>query len=193
MVSSSRLWGSFFYFVWSLLMLLILANVFIAILSEAYANVAADLQENAKSPSKFFGKIKRKFTSRMGKFKEELEAMDEDGDGVITAEELAEATNVPLERAKEVIAENDQDGNGTLDISEFGRLKEKLIREQEDKAQTMSLFEFNQIKEDLDKMTKFMGDRWMEALQKKGDSEMAGSDYLKMVDEIEEVDIDQST
>merc|ERR1712176_1561817 len=40
---SSRAFGSFFYFLWSLLMLLILANVFIAILTEAYSQVQMEL------------------------------------------------------------------------------------------------------------------------------------------------------
>merc|ERR1712038_356881 len=61
---SSRLWGSFFYFVWSLLMLLILANVFIAILSEAYSQVAADSAETAQ-PVNFFGKLRKSITNRV--------------------------------------------------------------------------------------------------------------------------------
>ena len=48
---SARLWGSFFYYLWSLLMLLILANVFIAILTEAYSQVQMELTEEDKLPS----------------------------------------------------------------------------------------------------------------------------------------------
>merc|ERR1719229_1729443 len=176
-------------------MLLILANVFIAILSEAYATVAADLAENAKSSSHFFGKIKKKLTSKVGKFKQELDMIDDDGDGMITATELAEATNVSLERAQQVIDENDQNGDGTLDISEFGRLKRKLLQEKEERERTISLYEFNQLKSDLSNMTKLMGECWMDTpsgqreLQKKGnvvDSDAEDLDYLEMVDEMEE-------
>ncbi len=48
---SSRLWGSFF-FLWSLLMLLILANVFIAILTEAYSQVQMELTDYGITTSK---------------------------------------------------------------------------------------------------------------------------------------------
>ena len=55
LMSSTRMWGSFFYFVWSLIMLLILANVFIAILSEAYAAVQADMQDEEEFDINVFG------------------------------------------------------------------------------------------------------------------------------------------
>ena len=42
---SSPNWGAVFYFIWSLLMLLVLANVFIAILTEAYSEVQMDLTD----------------------------------------------------------------------------------------------------------------------------------------------------
>ena len=42
---SSSLAGSAYYFGWSLLMLLVLANVFVAILSEAYVRVAERFED----------------------------------------------------------------------------------------------------------------------------------------------------
>jgi len=213
---SSRLWGSFFYFVWSLLMLLILANVFIAILSEAYSQVSADLAEHAK-PVNLFGKLKKTLTSRIGVQMEDLnqEDIDEDGDGVISAEELADATGVSLDRAREVIAENDKDGDGTLDLAEFERLKSKLIEEQQEMQRTVSMREFVELKADLAKMTKLLGEVWREtpsgrrALRKKFGSSMAsgarmkgkhergasasetmGIDYLSIMDDIEELEDD---
>ena len=45
LVESNRSLGSAFYFMWGVLILLILANVFIAILSDSYATVAEDFVE----------------------------------------------------------------------------------------------------------------------------------------------------
>jgi len=46
LTESHRTWGSIYFSLWGVLMLLILANVFIAILSNAYEVVFAELREN---------------------------------------------------------------------------------------------------------------------------------------------------
>ena len=56
--------------------------------------------------------------------------IDADGDGKVSAEELAEQTGVTLERAKEIIAQYDKDGDAQLDEEEFEKLKQQLISEQ---------------------------------------------------------------
>merc|ERR1712176_331703 len=99
---SSRLWGSFFYFCWSLLMLFILANVFIAILSDAYSQVQMELTDEDVIDLNFFGGaldlIKSRITktiignSRHSKF-------DADGDGKISAKELAQETGISIDEA----------------------------------------------------------------------------------------------
>ena len=136
------------------------------------------------------------------------EMVDEDGDGQISAEELAAATNVSLERAREVIFENDRDGDGTLDVAEFERLKERLINEQEEMTRTVSMREFNELKHDLAKMTKLLGEVWKETpsgkrhLRRKlggrasgrkhgkevSVSETMGIDYLSIMDDIEDLE-----
>merc|ERR1712233_93756 len=100
MTRSSRTWGGAFYFVWSLLMLLVLANVFIAILTEAYSEVQMDL--TGSDDLNFIGKGWTKMKDKINKLK--VNDMDEDGDGMIGPEELAKQTGITVERAREVIS-----------------------------------------------------------------------------------------
>ncbi len=58
MVRSSRVWGSAYYVAWSLFMILILANVFIAILAEAFAQVSEELSVQDKVSMGSFGMAK---------------------------------------------------------------------------------------------------------------------------------------
>ena len=44
---------------------------------------------------------------------------DEDADNKITAQELANTLNVPLEEAQEYVASIDKDGDGMMDYDEF--------------------------------------------------------------------------
>jgi len=132
---SSRLFGSFFYFFWSLLMLLILANVFIAILTEAYSQVQMELTEDDKIDLNFLGmggalgKIRSTIVARINAAVQHDE-FDGDGDGKVSAEELAAQTNITVERAREIIAQHDVDGDGQLDEQEFEKLKQQIINEQ---------------------------------------------------------------
>jgi len=131
---SSRLWGSLFYFLWSLLMLLILANVFIAILTEAYSQIQMELTDDDKIDLNFFGmggalgKLRTTIAATINKTVR-VEAFDDDGDGKVSAAELAAQTNITEERAKEIIAEYDKDGDGQLDEEEFEILKQQIIDE----------------------------------------------------------------
>eukprot|EP01084_Bolivina_argentea_P084993 153644_1 len=128
---SSRMWGSLFYFCWSLLMLLILANVFIAILTEAYSQVQMELTDDDKIDLNFLG-----MGPAIAKIRETIaktvthQAYDEDGDGLVSAQELADQTGVSLKRAEEVVKQYDVDGDGLLDQTEFENLKEQIIKEQ---------------------------------------------------------------
>eukprot|EP00484_Ammonia_sp_Unknown_P018940 CAMPEP_0197025922 /NCGR_PEP_ID=MMETSP1384-20130603/6121_1 /TAXON_ID=29189 /ORGANISM="Ammonia sp." /LENGTH=743 /DNA_ID=CAMNT_0042454511 /DNA_START=22 /DNA_END=2253 /DNA_ORIENTATION=- len=131
---SARLWGSAFYFFWSLLMLLILANVFIAILTEAYSQVQMELTDDDKLDLNFLGlngafsKVREAVTARINAAVKH-DDFDEDGDGKVSAKELAEQTNITEERAKEIIAQYDVDHDGQLDAEEFERLKQQIIEE----------------------------------------------------------------
>jgi len=128
---SARLWGSLFYFAWSLLMLLILANVFIAILSEAYSQVQMELTEDDKISFGVGGVLERIREGIRQRITQNVQhdVIDEDHDGKISAAELAKATGVTEERAVEIIAAHDVDGDGQLDEEEFEKLKDQIIEE----------------------------------------------------------------
>merc|ERR1712129_307966 len=128
---SSRLWGSMFYFCWSLLMLLILANVFIAILSEAYSQVAAELtdEDNIDLPNIFL-KIKSRMSNMMLRNAQHNE-FDGDGDGYVDADELAKQCDISIQEARKLIDKYDTDGDGQLDVEEFEELKRQLIADRE--------------------------------------------------------------
>ena len=63
---------------------------------------------------------------------------DGDGDGKVSADELAAQTNITIERAKEIIAEHDVDGDGQLDAEEFEKLKQRIIDEQLEQQQAVA-------------------------------------------------------
>ena len=105
---SSRLWGSGYYFFWSLLMLLVLANVFIAILAEAYTRVIDTFDPDSKLGAGLFG-----LRSAMSKVANVIksfgapvrhEDIDADGDGQVTAEELARKYGLTVDEAKDYIS-----------------------------------------------------------------------------------------
>ena len=75
------------------------------------------------------GKIRSTIVARINAAVKHDE-FDGDGDGKVSAEELAAQTNISIERAREIIAEHDVDGDGQLDEQEFEKLKEQIINEQ---------------------------------------------------------------
>ena len=48
-------------------------------------------------------------------------------------------TNISIERAREIIAEHDVDGDGELDAEEFEKLKQQIIDEQVEKEQARAI------------------------------------------------------
>ena len=80
------------------------------------------------------GKMRATIVERINKAVQHDE-FDGDGDGKVSAEELAAQTNISIERAKEIIAEHDVDGDGQLDEEEFEKLKQRIIDEQVEKEQ----------------------------------------------------------
>merc|ERR1719206_1537432 len=111
-------------------MLLILANVFIAILTDAYSDVQSDMTDDDKISFNFFGSLKQRVTKvirkKIGR-EMQMQDFDGDGDGMVDASELAKQTGVTVARAKEIIAEHDKNGDGVLDRKEFERMKDKII------------------------------------------------------------------
>ena len=70
---------------------------------------------------------------------------DNDGDGKVSPEELAAQTNITVERAKEIIAELDVDGDGQLDAEEFEKLKQRIIDERLEQQQAVAAAAANMI------------------------------------------------
>ncbi|ETO08753.1 hypothetical protein RFI_28635 [Reticulomyxa filosa] len=131
---SSRTWGSVYYVAWSILMLLVLTNVFIAILSEAYGETIEEMSEEDKLSLGFFGmrgamaRIQQIFKNLRNVA---LADLDEDGDGQLDAHELANKTGWTVEDAQKFIDEHDKDKNGKLSEKEW----EALMKEAEEKKQ----------------------------------------------------------
>jgi len=145
---SSSNWGAVFYFVWSLMMLLVLANVFIAILTEAYSEVQMDLEDDL-DPNKLLGNFTKmvlgeKTVEKLNKLR--VDDFDDDGDGQIDAHELAQRTNLSVHEAKDFIKSVDIDNTGTLNAKEL----KKLIAEKQDNSTGPSRAELRALKRDMD-------------------------------------------
>lgn len=109
---SSVVVGAIFYVSWTLTMLLILVNVFVAILSEGYEDVQ---DENRESEEGEF-QIKRMFSLVKSMI---FHSFDLDNDGHIDEHELAKAHGLESEEAKEIIDKFDTSNKGALDKKEF--------------------------------------------------------------------------
>ena len=105
--------------------------MFIAILTQAYAEIQDDLQ-GEEDFSGIFGSIKNRIKAAM-----KMDDFDGDGDGKVSAQELAEQTGISVERAQAIIAEYDEDNDGQLDEAEFERLKERVLTERESERQEL--------------------------------------------------------
>eukprot|EP00484_Ammonia_sp_Unknown_P005942 CAMPEP_0197073034 /NCGR_PEP_ID=MMETSP1384-20130603/210398_1 /TAXON_ID=29189 /ORGANISM="Ammonia sp." /LENGTH=523 /DNA_ID=CAMNT_0042511859 /DNA_START=95 /DNA_END=1667 /DNA_ORIENTATION=- len=62
------------------------------------------------------------------------DAMDADGDGKLTAEELAAACNITPMEAQNIITQYDADGDGMLNPDEFEDLKQQILKQQREAA-----------------------------------------------------------
>ena len=120
-------------------MILILANVFIAILTEAFMEVKQELsyEENV------FGgllkhikvgetrkKISSWITGKGNSINEVFQQTDKNDDGLVDTDELAEAAQLSKSEARKVIQSQDVDGDMTLHMEEFMRLQTNMDRPQ---------------------------------------------------------------
>ncbi|ETO13837.1 hypothetical protein RFI_23534 [Reticulomyxa filosa] len=126
---SSRTWGSVYYVLWSVLMLLILTNVFIAILSQAYSETADELSDEDKLSFGFLGMrgaVLRLQQMVRNVTKLGIDTLDADGDGQLDAQELAAKTGWTIEAAQQFIDQHDQDHNGKLSQKEWETLAQEM-------------------------------------------------------------------
>merc|ERR1740123_846692 len=139
LAASSTIYGSIFYCSFGVVMLLILANVFIAILCDAYVEVKKKGEdENEKSLGDILSTPFKNLTKWM--------KVRSDDDGRICADELAQCANISRMAAKQFISAYDKNGDGTLTRKEFLRLKKDqtldkfsadLKKKQEEKLKKM--------------------------------------------------------
>jgi len=121
--NSNKALGSLYFVVWGLVMLLILANVFIAILCDAYADVIGEMEED-DTPSllKMFEGLIRRIRN--------FRKLDVDHDGQLSEGEIAEAMHVSKNQAHDIIEQYDVNHDGKLDQSEYTEMiKDKERRE----------------------------------------------------------------
>merc|ERR1712039_869476 len=62
-----------------------------------------------------------------------MSAMDDNKDNKVSANELAQATNISVKEAELLIKQVDKNGDGLLDEQEFNDLKNKILQEQKEK------------------------------------------------------------
>lgn len=137
---SSVVFGSIFYCLWGMLMLLILSNLFIAILTDAFAAVKSEQQDGesifseikslkarfSRKPTKLLGKAKTvtNWISRHASMQTAFASADKNDDKELNVEELAEAMQVSTPMAQHLMDEFDIDGNDQLSENEISALLE---------------------------------------------------------------------
>jgi len=110
--------GTIYWITWTLLMILILVNVFIAIFSDGFAEAQAekrDAEDESVLPLMFMRSIPGPFRKIL------FRLIDEDKDGYIDKKEMAKACGVSEEQGAQLIAVADTNRDGKLDEEEFDR------------------------------------------------------------------------
>jgi len=110
--------GTIFWITWTLLMILILVNVFIAILSDGFAEAQEEkreAEEESVLPLMFMRSIPGPFRKIL------FGLIDENKDGYIDKKEMAKAYGVSEEQGAKIIADADTNKDGKLDEEEFDR------------------------------------------------------------------------
>ena len=133
---SSRIFGSIYYYIFSMSIFLVLINVFIEIISVAYVKVVDKISngeehygtekgaQNSQTVG-FFGLFARKTVSKISNVIKGFASVirhsdvDIDGDGQITDSEIADKYGITIHAAREHITKFDCDGDGKLNVNEF--------------------------------------------------------------------------
>jgi len=109
--------GTIYYITWMLLMILILVNVFIAILSDGFSE-AQDEKRSGDGEGEsllvvFFRSIPEPFRNMI------FRTIDENNDGHLDKKEIAKVCDVSEEQGAQLIASADTNKDGKLDEEEF--------------------------------------------------------------------------
>lgn len=116
--------GTIYYMTWTLLMLLILVNVFIAILSDGFAEAQEEKeQSNEESvlPFLFIKSMPNVFRKML------FDMIDVNKDGLLDKSEIAKNEGITEEEAANQIKEFDKDNDGKLDEAEFDNFYESKV------------------------------------------------------------------
>jgi len=110
---SSIVGGNIYYVTWTLIMLLILVNVFVAILTQGYEDAQEDCNEDTE-------RMFRKFIPGFIR-KSIFQTIDIDKSGYLDAAELSRIHGITLDEAKKIIAKYDTNNDGKCDLDEFSQ------------------------------------------------------------------------
>eukprot|EP01083_Nonionella_stella_P085164 236005_1 len=123
--NSNRFLGNLYYVIWSILIILILSNVFIAILSEAYATISTEEEEE-----KIFDRLRHEFKDSIQTLKRHTVALsgyffraaDSNKDGHLSKQEIAKAIHVKPCKAQQIIEQYDVNGDNQLSQVELAQV-----------------------------------------------------------------------
>ncbi len=152
LTNSSLIIGPIFFVFWSLLMILILANVFIAILSDAYNAINIEQKDEKLNISKTLSKTYKDFITSLKQnisIKSTFSDIDKNNDGQVNAIELQKTTGLKRKDAQNVINMFDTDNDGNLNQQEMNKLKRALTKESNDSMMCENTNELNEIVNDI--------------------------------------------
>jgi len=128
--ASNTFVGNLFYILWNIMMIVILVNVLIAILCDAYAEVTEEAALHANTGSMTMRGFLTGIQNRMKSiFSWGMKETDRNNDGRITKRELALRLNVDTNAAQKVMDKYDPDKNGYLEEEQFVRMMETIDRD----------------------------------------------------------------
>jgi len=113
---SSAITGTLYYMTWTLLMVLILANVFIAILSDGFSEAqveANQTKEESVLPLMFIRAMPKTFRTLL------FSVLDENNDGFLDKGEIARAQGITEDEAAKIIEPFDKNNDGKVDEHEL--------------------------------------------------------------------------
>jgi tellurite resistance protein len=148
LTNSSLIIGPIFFVFWSLLMILILANVFIAILSDAYNAINTEQKDEKLNISKTLSKTYKDFITSIKQnisIKSTFSEIDKNNDGQVNAIELQKTTGLKQKDAQTVINMFDTDNDGNLNKQEMTELKRALTKESNDNMMRENTNDLNEI------------------------------------------------
>jgi len=117
--------GTIYYITWTLLMLLILVNVFIAILSDGFSDAQEEKDKNNEEsllPVMFLRSVPKRFRTYL------FSLLDENRDGYLDKGEIARAEGIDEDQAAKLIERFDKDQDGKVGEEEFNDFYENKDR-----------------------------------------------------------------